>query len=171
MSPAHRAKIAAALTKAPATEKVCPRCKESKPVEEFALRSAAKNKRGRPYRKSLCRVCDRADGAERQRRYRERLTTEQRAEAALANRTVKLRQAYGITVEEYDQLLAAQGGGCAICGATTPGRKRHKYLAVDHCHESGTVRGILCDFCNTGLGSFRDDPALLLAAIKYLGGR
>lgn len=77
-----------------------------------------------------------------------------------------LRQ-YGITVEDYDRMLAAQGGGCAICGGTDPQRNR-KWFCVDHDHETGVVRGLLCMNCNDGLGRFADDPAQLRAAAAYL---
>ncbi len=72
-------------------------------------------------------------------------------------------QRYGITVEERDILLAMQGGKCKIC--------RHeltKRPQTDHCHKTGPVRGILCLGCNTGLGLFKEDPALLRAAATYL---
>lgn len=65
----------------------------------------------------------------------------------------------------YDQLLAKQGGKCAICGEEANGNR----LAVDHNHETGEIRGLLCHQCNTGLGSFRDNPQLLKQAIAYLG--
>ena len=73
-------------------------------------------------------------------------------------------RAFGLTPEAYDTLLARQNGHCAICPAT-PGRIR---LAVDHCHVTGRVRGLLCTNCNNGLGRFRDDPALLTRAAEYL---
>ena len=59
-----------------------------------------------------------------------------------------------------------QGGGCAICGITVD--PTHKQLSVDHCHNSGKVRGLLCTLCNTALGSFKDDPELLQKAINYV---
>lgn len=81
---------------------------------------------------------------------------------------------YGMTWAQYEQLLAGQGGGCAVCGeACSTGR----LLAVDHdhscCPEDGRscgrcVRGLLCGGCNQGLGKFRDDPRLLQAAAAYL---
>lgn len=73
---------------------------------------------------------------------------------------------YGITLEQYQQMLEAQGGGCAICGAET--NKNGKSLFVDHCHDTGAVRGILCYKCNTGLGSFKDNATLLARAVSYL---
>jgi hypothetical protein len=74
---------------------------------------------------------------------------------------------YGITPADYQALLNAQGGGCAICGLTNSGRDR---LAVDHDHKTGTVRGLLCHGCNIGLGNFHDSPTNLQKAIAYLGG-
>lgn len=70
-------------------------------------------------------------------------------------------------MDEYDRMLERQGGVCAICGNGASDAIR-KNLAVDHCHGTGRVRGLLCGNCNTGLGSFKDDPVLLRRAIKYL---
>lgn len=81
---------------------------------------------------------------------------------------------YGITPEEYRDILKSQGGGCAICGATESrdDSKRSKNgkrrLHIDHCHQSGKVRGILCSCCNLGLGKFRDDPNMLERAAMFL---
>lgn len=73
---------------------------------------------------------------------------------------------YGLTKQELDTLLA-QHDVCAICQAANWTRKGPQ---VDHDHVTGQVRGILCSNCNQGLGRFRDDPALLRAAIRYLAG-
>lgn len=73
---------------------------------------------------------------------------------------------YNISPEEYDRLLASQGGGCACCGAAE--NKNGKRLFVDHCHESGAVRGILCHRCNSGIGSLGDDVKGLRRALAYL---
>jgi hypothetical protein len=84
----------------------------------------------------------------------------------------RLRKRFGITPEQYDWMLQAQGGICAICGQeeTAPyikdGRSRH--LAVDHDHKTRVLRGLLCRSCNTGLGSFGDDIPRLRSAIRYL---
>lgn len=79
-----------------------------------------------------------------------------------------LRYRYGLEVPELEALTAAQGGRCAICGGQDSGGYR---LAVDHCHKTRRVRGMLCGTCNRGLGNFRDDPDLLRAAIDYLARR
>jgi hypothetical protein len=76
---------------------------------------------------------------------------------------------FGITPEEYDARLAAQGGHCAICPSTTP--VKGKFFHVDHDHETGKVRGLLCMNCNTGLGHFKDSTGLLRAAAEYLTTR
>jgi hypothetical protein len=77
------------------------------------------------------------------------------------------KYAYGITAHEYDSLHAAQGGVCAICGLPET-RRTKSSLAVDHCHTTGKIRGLLCSMCNPGLGGFKDNPELLLAAVAYL---
>lgn len=84
-------------------------------------------------------------------------------------RRSKLKAAYGISVEDYNDMLAAQGGGCAICGATEPGG-RTKHFPVDHCHTTGVIRGLLCTKCNRGLGLFNDDADRMGRAAKYLEG-
>lgn len=73
---------------------------------------------------------------------------------------------YGLTDTEYQTLLAAQDGRCAICGVDQPGGKGAWH--VDHCHDSNKIRGLLCHHCNVGLGHFKDDPVRLRAAAVYL---
>jgi hypothetical protein len=88
----------------------------------------------------------------------------------------QLRYKFGITLEEYNQINQSQGGVCAICEGvnttrtkgTTSGKNIKMSLAVDHNHKTGKVRGLLCSNCNTSLGSFKDNPALLRKAISYL---
>jgi len=79
-------------------------------------------------------------------------------------RKTDLRKNYGITVEQYDEMLVAQNYVCAICGD----KDENKRLHVDHCHASGRVRGLLCRGCNLGLGKFKDNVETMFAAIKYL---
>jgi hypothetical protein len=76
-----------------------------------------------------------------------------------------LKHEYGITKEDYDNLLAKQAYQCAICGRKEPtGYNWH----VDHCHSSGKVRGLLCSKCNQGLGLFEDNVDVLYRAAEYL---
>lgn len=74
---------------------------------------------------------------------------------------------FGITIEDYDKMFKKQKGLCAICGL--PENKIR--LSVDHCHDTGEVRGLLCGSCNRGLGLFRDNCELLKKAINYLYGK
>jgi Autographiviridae endonuclease VII len=76
-----------------------------------------------------------------------------------------LQRCYGLTRADYEALLAAQGGVCPLCG-----KRSKKTLCVDHCHGTGTIRGLLCRQCNFALGCFTDSQAAMMAAIAYLGG-
>ncbi len=73
---------------------------------------------------------------------------------------------YGVTQEQYEQRLASQGAACAICRATEPGGRGTWH--VDHDHTTKHVRGLLCARCNIGIGCFREEVALLEAAVKYM---
>ena len=77
-----------------------------------------------------------------------------------------IRRRYGITKSQYEELLIQQNGGCAFCGRKEEPDSRR--LAIDHCHATGIVRGILCNKCNNGLGSFGDNIEGMKKAIKYL---
>ena len=83
-----------------------------------------------------------------------------------------LWEGYKMTLEEYQKMHDEQGGKCLICNQETKGRgKKKNQLAVDHCHETGKIRGLLCNYCNTGLGLFRDNISLLEKASNYLKER
>ena len=88
----------------------------------------------------------------------------------VASRTLK--HAYGITLEEYEVLFAKQNGVCAICAEAEKvvdhltGNTRR--LAVDHCHQSKKIRGLLCQACNTAIGKLRDNPELMERAAMYV---
>ena len=79
---------------------------------------------------------------------------------------------YGLTPEQFDQLLKAQNNACAICERPFVGIRRGKGQnppCVDHCHATERVRGLLCGHCNTALGQMDDNPERLQRAIEYLG--
>ena len=85
---------------------------------------------------------------------------------------LKLKIRYGITPEQYANLLVCQNGRCAICGNEETAKhnrsRKVQKLAVDHCHETGKIRGLLCQDCNRGISKFHDDPSRLKKAISYL---
>lgn len=81
-----------------------------------------------------------------------------------SDRCIKRR--YGINYQDYLNILKNQGDCCAIC--KLPKEQYHKNFAIDHCHNSGDVRGILCNNCNVGIACFNDNPNILLKAIDYI---
>jgi hypothetical protein len=93
-------------------------------------------------------------------------------EGVIRRESLRLERVYGLTLAGYKELLAEQGGGCAICGAVDA-RSAHKSgtrykLVVDHNHATGEVRGLLCNPCNRGLGFMGEDEGRLFAAVRYL---
>ena len=127
-----------------AATKVCSDCGLRKPLGDFP-----RNKNCKDGRHVYCKDCNNA----RSRESRERLHG--------GSRHYHLKHRYGIGVDDFDRLVAEQGGLCAICGRPDP---EH----VDHSHATGAVRGILCFNCNGGLGQFRDSVDALRAAAAYL---
>jgi len=81
-------------------------------------------------------------------------------------RASRYRRLYNITPEEYEKILKFQNGKCAIC--KRPRNSKQNRLAVDHCHRSGLIRGLLCWRCNKALGAFKDDQFLMWQALFYL---
>lgn len=78
---------------------------------------------------------------------------------------------YGLSLEDYNNMLVVQHGVCVICGdleKTSHSTGLVHNLSVDHNHQTGKVRGLLCHHCNTGLGGFKDNILLLEKAIQYL---
>lgn len=122
----------------------CTKCNTDKPRNEFYACGASKGRNGYTYWCKQCYANNYKENRERQ---------------LLSNRRASIKRRYGLTVEEYDALVAK---GCSICGET------EKRVVMDHCHASNAVRAPLCDQCNQGIGNFRDDVALLAAAIRYL---
>lgn len=89
---------------------------------------------------------------------------EQTPKTLEARRARHLVKTYGITPEEWDEMLANQNGACAICMTPQTTRKLH----TDHDHRTGKIRGLLCTNCNHAIGALMDDPDLLRSAIQYL---
>jgi hypothetical protein len=146
------------------TSKWCNSCERQLPLDAFALSAA------RPSgRQSYCRGCQ----TEATRRYRaahperarekNRRTRERFGRDYYRDRNLRLN--HGITLVEYEALLEAQDGLCAICDGAPNGSGA---LHVDHDHESGRIRGLLCSNCNRGIGHLQDDPVILERAIGYL---
>ena len=139
--------------------KTCNTCEDTKQVQEFSKASL-----GRDGYRNNCKKCRRA----RARLKRANFSDEQRRD----DRSKKMKNRYGITMDDYDILFQEQEGLCAIC--EMPGQRtanRDFALVVDHDHETGLVRGLLCYPCNMGLGGLGDSAADLQRALRYLEGQ
>lgn len=159
--------------KAPPPNKMCPGCSKNKGIEEFG-----KSVSCRYGVRSRCRECR---SAESSRHYRDNWEDRKRANDRWRaknknyyeeqSRNRHLLNTYGITSETYKKLHDAQDGLCAIC--KQPETKRSKNgkllaLAVDHCHDTGKVRGLLCCTCNSGIGLIGDTKDRAKATVAYL---
>jgi hypothetical protein len=161
-------------------EKWCNTCLELKPLADFygsagmrdghrgdckdCNREASKRRRAANRQAAIERTQQwRRENPERYRAYRTEYNA--RPERKRRMRDAYYRRTFGISADEVDRLIAAQGGVCAICG-TTPEREASWH--VDHCHQSGRVRGVLCLNCNQGLGKLGESPELLERAAAYL---
>ncbi len=167
----------------------CYACGEEKEESMFHL-----NKTTKTGRQSRCKSCDKKWHAERYVREKEKIRSQSKKwreenKERCANKSLdwkknnpdkvkkyqriaNLRKSFGIEVHQYEEMLSKQGGVCAICGLkeTFIHKKTNQAasLAVDHCHTTGVVRGLLCKSCNTALGHFKDNTDNLVSAIKYL---
>jgi hypothetical protein len=133
--------------------RTCSKCGAAKALDLFYRHPA-----GRDGYYGHCADCERARSREYQR--------DKRLADPLHGRTGHLRSKYGLSLAEFDALLARQGGRCAICHSTDPGGKGAWH--VDHDHETGVVRALLCHGCNTGIGALGEDVDRLMAAAAYL---
>ena len=106
------------------------------------------------------------DTPEMKRERRRRLREENPEKTKEMYRRHNLKHFFGITPEDYDKMLEKQRSLCAICERHVSNFK--KRLAVDHCHHTGKIRGLLCASCNSGLGKLQDDVDYLESAILYL---
>lgn len=114
-------------------------------------------------------ITQKADG-EDEKTYRARAQRVYRAVRKEEFRGYDMKKLYGISYKAYENMSAATGGKCYICGKaeTTAIRGKMIGLSVDHCHDTGEIRGLLCRKCNQGIGHFNHDPHLLRAAALYL---
>lgn len=141
--------------------KKCRRCKKIKSIKEFTTDKKAKG--GRIGRCGACiwkQIKDRSLGIKKEPKHPGKLQSKE------YNWSAMMLSNYGITHKEYYKILIEQNESCYIC-------KRHesefdRKLAVDHCHTTNIIRGLLCGDCNKALGLFRDNIRSLTIAIEYL---
>lgn len=133
--------------------KTCSKCKLEKPLTDFYPASWC-SAGVRPD----CKTCNKSITSKR-------ASVRNKANPGPRRSTI-LKNKYGIDLAQYEDMLLNQNSLCKICGSSNPGPKG--VFAVDHCHNTGKVRGLLCYLCNIGLGSFRDSVESLDKAIRYL---
>jgi len=166
--------------------RLCTVCGEAKPIGLFAI-----SKRAKDGLHTFCKACKSAKArqwyhatperqkARNRRRYEkdgERMRAAAKAWYAQnkprlndLQRRWALKKDYGLTLEEYDAMVAVQGGLCGLCGQPPQAyQTSRRKLRVDHCHETNSIRGLLCHHCNVGIGHFFDSPELLRAAADYI---
>lgn len=145
--------------------KLCKRCGATKSLEDFH-----KDKKSKDGRCFYCKECNKS----KTRAYYaglDKTAEKARGKSRAENgdyRNYQYLKKYGITLDEYNSLLEKQGGKCAICGITREECNDKRALPVDHDHETGHVRGILCHSCNRALGLFKDSPDVTAKATEYL---
>lgn len=139
--------------------KMCSVCKQDLPYENF--HNSVKSKDGKSYR---CKTCDYSA----QKKYKK----ERYLEFREGRRKIQRKHRYGLTEEQFVEMLEGQQGLCACCGKILEDgwtrQHKHNKLVVDHDHQTGFVRGLICTMCNKGLGLLGDSVEGLEKAIKYL---
>lgn len=143
----------------------CTRCDVIKDYGDFTKNLSKKHPNGEYYISSICKKCLTKDA---QKRYHNLSKKEQvelnkkRNKARRETRRIKLRESrYGISPKDYERMYTKQDGKCFIC-------EIDKDLVIDHCHDTGVVRGLLCRKCNSGLGLLQDSTIVLQKSIQYL---
>lgn len=153
-------------------DKLCTGCDEILDCARFSVRRASKDGLS-----PICKSCKSQRAAqyhkknkdkvvERVRSWRLSNPEKKRANQRKHERKYNLKKLYGITPEEYEEMLAKQGGLCAVCRGEPYGRGNK--LHVDHDHATGRVRGLLCHGCNASLGLMKESPERLRSAAVYL---
>lgn len=137
--------------------KKCTKCLQLKDESEYYPRKNSKDGLN-----MWCKKCVLAHS----KNYKKRVQVYEKALLADVQKDANLQKHYGLTLKQYEALLVEQAEACAICGRSPDGFKRA--FAVDHDHETGIVRGILCPDCNRGLGGFQDKLEIVEKAVEYL---
>jgi hypothetical protein len=124
----------------------CKKCVTDLPLDNYYF-----NKNGKYKRQNVCKKCMNIYDYETDKNH-------------------KLKKAYGITLDEYNKLLLKQKNKCLICEIDNNGKYRNKAraFAVDHCHNTNKIRGLLCSDCNIAIGLLKDNTKHLQSAINYL---
>ena len=153
--------------------KLCSKCSQEKAVEDFNKDISRKD--------GLCSTCKQCISIRIKTKrvvdteWRNKVNSSSRnyrkmfpQKIKVSSRNAALKHKYGISQEMYLYLLKLQDNKCAICLTSVPKTYGNTFFAVDHDHETGKVRGLLCLECNSGIGKLKDNADILRSAIKYL---
>lgn len=124
----------------------CKKCGETKLVSQFYIKKCKANKHNRF--NSPCKKC----------------SDKNRIDGYMKN--YHIRRNFGLLPHQFKSMMESQDYKCAICGIHRD--NYNKEFAIDHCHNTGKIRGLLCTNCNTGIGMLQDNIEILNSAIKYL---
>ncbi len=146
--------------------KKCTVCKEVLTIDKFRRRRGGVGRQGQPLLFPSCAVCSDSKIERIKKARTEKYTPDYFRDRALRNR-------YGISLREYDEMLMAQCGLCLVCDRTPfeiyeDESQMTALLVVHHCHDSGRVIGLLCSTCNLGMGHLGDSPLLLRRAADIM---
>jgi hypothetical protein len=137
--------------------RVCKTCGEAKPLTEYYMHKGRDPQGLAKYPATSCKLCI--------------IKKEQAKYRANPNKKIRgdwsrnIWQRFGLKAADYTEMLRKQGGVCAICLGPQQANKR---MAVDHCHKTGKIRGLLCTLCNSAIGKLKDDPVMIQRALDYL---
>jgi len=166
MAPKRKYKMSGIRCRITAKGRECIKCRRWKPWTSFPSNKASKS--GFYCKCKVCLKEYREKNRHRQCAYLKEYYRTHSKEA----KAQRLFNDYGLSIQDFEALYRAQKGRCAICSRKLSmypkGKTRPDMAAVDHCHKTGLVRGLLCANCNRGLGYFKDSPQLLQIAIRYL---
>jgi hypothetical protein len=150
--------------------KICTECQTDKSLDEYYIETRNKA----DGRKSKCKTCVNARQSVWRSENKDRIKASNAAYKSAnvelvreSQRRTALKLKYGITPEQYDEMLLNQDGKCAICATDNPGGANNTFH-IDHDHETGRVRGLLCHKCNRSIGFLGDNAVGVARALAYL---
>lgn len=146
------------------TQAYCKPCQRARTLANYYRKKALNPEGTPPVSEKACSICGETKKADQFYRRRHGNSSGLTPYCRQCQSHKHYSEQYGLSPQEVAELLSC----CAICGKTVSGDGKLGKLVVDHDHQTGAIRGALCHHCNLGVGYFRDDPALLTNAIRYL---
>ena len=150
--------------------KTCCSCNQTYGIDNFY-----NNKQNKDGKHSYCKPCSREkhrnlpESSKQKTRDRVRRWAKENPKRVLyLDRAKNLKKKYGITLDDYEEILKSQDGKCGICKSPESGNKNNGMFCVDHDHNINEVRGLLCNKCNSAIGLLGDNLESVKAAVKYL---